>query len=364
MVAMNTQRHTHRRAVRERRHATRRGVAMNAHERFFSLLADQPVDRLPTMPICMTFAARQAGVKYGAYLRDHRILVDTQIAIAEQFDFDVVGLISDPAREAEDCGAEVVWFDDQPTAHDASHALIKARSDLRRLDPPDPYAGRMLDRVRGAERFKERVGGQIPILGWVEGPMAEAADLRGMNAIMFDLTDDPGFCRDLFDFVVEMELRFARAQIDAGVDIMGIGDAAASLIGPRFYHDNVFDYEQRLVDGIRGMGCPVRLHICGRIDHLLDDIARLDVDMIDIDHLTDLSRARQVLGPDVAILGNYDPVRYLLEGTPEEVFEQSARCHEIAGPKYVVGPGCEVPPASPAENVHAIVQYARETAKT
>ncbi len=84
---------------------------MNSYERFFNLLAGRPIDRLPTTPICMTFAARQMGVKYSPYLQDHRILVDTQIAIAERFDFDVVGLISDPTREAEDCGAEVVWFD-------------------------------------------------------------------------------------------------------------------------------------------------------------------------------------------------------------------------------------------------------------
>ena len=334
---------------------------MNAYERFFNLLDNRPVDRLPAIPICMTFAARQMGVKYGPYLRDHRILVDTQIAFAERFDLDMVGLISDPAREAEDCGAEVVWFDDQPTAHDPANPLLKSKSDLRKLVPPDPQAGRMFDRVQGAELFRERVGGQIPILGWVEGPMAEAADLRGINEIMFDLADDADFCRDLFDFVIEMELRFARAQIDAGVDIMGIGDAAASLIGPRFYHDLVFDYEKRLVDGIQAMGCPVRLHICGRIDHLLEDIARLDIDVIDIDCLTDLQLARQVLGPDVAILGNFDPVQYLLWGTPEEVLEQSARCHQVVGPKYLVGPGCEVPPASPPENVHAIVQYARTT---
>ncbi|MFV2069098.1 MAG: uroporphyrinogen decarboxylase family protein, partial [Pirellulales bacterium] len=285
-------------------------ILMNAYERFFNLLADKPVDRLPTTPICMTFSARHAGVKYGAYIRDHRILVDTQIAMAEQFGLDVVGLISDPAREAEDCGAPVVWFDDQPTAHDANRALLGDKSKLGKLTQPDPHAGRMLDRVQGAELFRQQVGGQIPILGWVEGPMAEAADLRGMNQIMLDLVDDPVFCRDLFEFVIEMELNFARAQIEAGVDIMGIGDAAASLIGPALYHNRVYPYEKRLVDGIHAMGCPVRLHICGNVDHLLPDIAKLGVEMIDIDFLTDLKLARQILGADVAILGNFEPVRY------------------------------------------------------
>jgi MtaA/CmuA family methyltransferase len=336
---------------------------MNSHERFFNLLGGKPVDRLPVQPILMTFAARQAGVKYGQYIKDHRVLVETQLRTVEKFDVDLVGLISDPSREAEDCGAQAIWFDDQPTAHDPSNPFLKSKSDLLTLKQPDPLGGgRMTDRVDGAALFREKVGGRIPILGWVEGPMAEAADLRGINEIMLDLVDDPCFCRDLFAFIIEMELRFARVQIDAGVDIMGIGDAASSLIGPDLYRDIVFEYEKRLVDGIQAMGCPVRLHICGNIDHLLDHIAGLHIDMIDVDFMTNLKLARRKLGPDVAILGNYEPVRYALQGTPEEVFRQSAECHAICGTKYVVGPGCEVPPDSPAANIHAMAEYARSAA--
>ena len=71
-----------------------------------------------------------------------------------------------------------------------------------------------------------------------------SADLRGVNTLMLDFFDDPGFVRDLFEFTIEMELRFARAQIDAGADMIGVGDAAASLIGPQLYFDFVQPYEQ------------------------------------------------------------------------------------------------------------------------
>ena len=71
----------------------------------------------------------------------------------------------------------------------------------------------MHDRVRAAELFREKVGGELLIEGWIEGPCAESADLRGINRLMLDFYDDPAFVRDLFDFVLEMELWFARAQI-------------------------------------------------------------------------------------------------------------------------------------------------------
>ena len=47
--------------------------------------------------------------------------------------------------------------------------------------------------------------------------------------------DEP--VREQFEFCVEMELRFGRAQAEAGVEQMGVEDAAASLAGPLNYNE-------------------------------------------------------------------------------------------------------------------------------
>jgi uroporphyrinogen-III decarboxylase len=60
------------------------------------------------------------------------------------------------------------------------------------------------------------------------------------------------------------------------------------------------------------------------------------------------------------ILGNVSTITDMLEGTPEHVYEASRRCHQICGKAHVVGTGCEVPPTTPAENLHAMVRYSRE----
>ncbi len=333
---------------------------MNAYERMFNLFRGKPVDRLPVQPICMTFAARVAGVNYYDYVTDYRVLVEAQLKTCETFGFDIVTLCSDPCRETVDCGAQVRWFEDQPPAHDPNAPLLKDKSQLLSMEQPDPLGGgRMYDRVKGAELFREEIGGEIPILGWIEGPMAEAVDLRGFD-LMMDVMDDPQFVVDLFEFVTEMEINFARAQIEAGIDMMGIGDAAASLVGPDVYREYILPYERKMVNAIHEMGCPVRLHICGNIDHLLDDIATLGVDMIDIDFLTDLRLTCEKLGTEIPILGNIEPVKYLLESTPEDVYQALSDCHQMVGEKYVVGPGCEVPPLSPYENVQVMIEYAED----
>jgi MtaA/CmuA family methyltransferase len=333
---------------------------MTGRERLLAMLADQTVDSLPQMPITMMFAAEQAGVSYGQYARDYRVLVETQIATAEKFDFDQVSCISDPAREAADCGAAVKFFDDQPPAIDEAHALLADKAALKTLKLPDPLGGgRMHDRVRAATLFKDRIGGQRLIEGWIEGPCAEAADLRGINRLMTDFFDDPAFVRDLFEIIVEMELRFAKAQIEAGIEIMGIGDAAASLVGPQIYEEFVWPYEKRMVDGVHALGAKVRMHVCGNTRRIVGGLGRLECEIVDLDWMVPLEHARREMGPRQILAGNVDPVQVVRNGTPDSVAAAIAACHRQAGPRYIVAAGCEIPRDTPPENVRALRDYAR-----
>lgn len=333
---------------------------MNGRERVLAHLAGQPVDRLPLMPITMMFAADQAAVTYGAYARDHRVLVEAQLRVAEVFEFDYVSVISDPAREAYDCGAMVEFFEDQPPAIIEASARLADKTELSRLTIPDPLGGgRMHDRVNGVALLKQRTAGAKLIEGWVEGPCAEAADLRGINALMTDFFDDPKFIRDLFELIVEMELRFAKPQIEAGADLIGVGDAAASLVGPELYEEFVWPYEKRLVAGIHALGAKVRLHICGNTRRILAGMGRLGCEIVDLDYPAPISEGRAAMGPTQVLLGNLNPVKAVRDGSPESITQAVAQCHREAGSRYIVGAGCEIPRGTPNENVLALTEYAR-----
>ena len=333
---------------------------MTSRERVFAHLAGQPVDQLPLMPITMLFACAQIGAKYRDYCTDHRVQVESQLRTAEKFGFDYVNTMSDPAREASDCGAPVQYFDDQPVALLEDQALLADKNKLATLKIPDPLGGgRMHNAIKAVALFKERIGREKIIEGWIEGPVAEGADLRGINTLMLDFEDDPAFVRDLFEFVIQMELRFAREQIKAGADVIGIGDAAASLVGPRIYEEFALPYERRLVDGVHALGAKVRLHICGNTRKLVEGMGRLGCEIVDLDSLTPLADARQTMGSSQVLLGNLNPVTVLMNGTPEIVTAGIAECHRQAGARFIVGAGCEVPRDTPPENLRALCEYAR-----
>lgn len=333
---------------------------MNSRERVLAFLAGQPVDRPPLLPVVMMFCADQIGVPYGNYVQDYRVLAEAQIRTAERFELDCVSSMSDPAREAADCGARVEFYPDQPAALVEAQALLADKRALVSLAPPDPLGGgRMHQAVLGLELMKQRAGADRVVMGWVEGPCAQAANLRGINTLMLDFYDDPAFVRDLMAFAVELELRYAAAQAAVGIDLIGVGDAAASLVGPRWYEQFVLPYEAQLVDGLHALGLPVRLHICGDTRRIVAAAGRLGCEIVDLDYFTPVELARQAMGPRPALLGNIDPVRVLREGNPASIRGSLAECHRQAGARYVVGAGCEVPRDTPLENVWAMVEYAR-----
>ena len=332
---------------------------MNGRERALALIDGNPVDRIPLMPITMMFAADQIGVKYGQYVTDYRVMVEAQLRTAERFDIDLVSTISDPAREAGDLGAKVRVFDDQPPAFVESDALIADKTVLSNLKVPDPASTRrMLDRIQAVALLKQKIGNERIVEGWIEGPCALAANVRGINTLMLDFYDDPPFVDELLTFVTEVGIAFARAQRDAGADLMGVGDAAASLVGRPIFEKILVPYHMKLVAALRAMGLKTRSHICGNTSKICEARAALGYDINDIDSPVSLELAREKMGPKAIILGNIPTVAVMERGTAEQVRAAAAECYRACGQNHIISAGCEVPRSSPIENMDALRDYA------
>jgi MtaA/CmuA family methyltransferase len=341
----------------------RRIPFMSPCERLFAFLNHQAVDKRPALPITMMWAADLVGVPYHDYATKATVMAAAQIEVARRFGADHVSVISDPATEAADCGATIFYPPEAPPAIDEGQALLAEPGRLSTLARPDPHrpGSRMANRIAAVRLLRQEIGATHAIEGWVEGPCAESADLRGINSLMLDFYDDPDFVRQLIDFVIGMELAYAAAQVEAGADYIGIGDAAASLVSRDLYDRFIWPAEKRLIDGIHSMGARVRLHICGNITHLLDALPRLGADLIDLDYPVDLATAREKLGPNQVIAGNLHPVQVVKLGPPAAITAALAKCERAGGPWWAIGAGCEIPRGTPPENFRALTGYALRT---
>ncbi len=331
---------------------------MTPYERFMQHMRGGQIDRPLNFDIIMQFAAHFIGQPLSSYYLDYRVLCAANLAVLEAFSLDIVQAISDPYREAADWGA-VIEF-----PHDAlpisTVPLIADPADLDRLITPKPETGRrMSDRLEAIAYLRSQVGGQVPIMGWVEGSLAEAADLRGVSALMLDFYDRPDWVEALLERCVEVEIAFARAQVQAGADIIGLGDAIASQISPKLYERFALPYEQRIFSAVHELGALTRLHICGNTTRILAHMARSGADIIDIDSMVDMEAAASAFGT-IPVCGNVPPVEVFLYGTPDQVRAAVLESMERGGSRAISAAGCEIPDGTPHANLHAQTQALAE----
>lgn len=325
---------------------------MNSFERMQRRLKGEPVDRPPNFDIFMTFAAHHIGQPLSRYYLDHRVLVDANLAMVEDFHLDILQAISDPYREAAGFGLEVDFpHDGLPVPR---KPLIETPSDLNKLKIPDPLSSpRMLDRLEAVRLLREKAGGEIPVMGWVEGALAEAADLRGVTQLMGDLVDRPEWVLELLEICAQTSVRFAIAQIEAGADIIGLGDAVASLISPMMYRKFALPYEQRVFDETARRSRIGRLHICGNTSRIVAEMAASGAQIVDLDWMVDMEKVTRDFGGSLSFCGNFDPVAVMLQGSPGDVYRAAQDCLRMGGNRSFSAAGCEVPDRTPAENIHA-----------
>ncbi len=312
------------------------------------------------MPLVKQFCTVNTGAPYGRYSRDYRVLTQSQSEIMRRYPIDIFNCLGYPFREAGDCGLHVEFPEDaQPKAQGV---LVRTREDLAGLDWPDPHQGPLMsDRIHAIVEFK-RLRPDIVAMGACEAPFALANTLLGIERTMLLLYEDPDLLLDVMRWIEPHSLRFVTAQIEAGADMIFMGDSLASQVSRRFYAEYILESEIRMTRAVQAMGVPMRLHICGDINGILDQVASTGARLIDVDYPVDLARACRAAaeaGHGSYVVGNIDPVAVLLRGTPDDVRRTCLRCEQqTAGfDNFILAPGCEVPPATPVENYQALLEF-------
>ena len=325
---------------------------MTPKERIYAILSGNSYDRPAVTPIFMAWAANFIGHTYRDYYLDGDVLVQSQLAVTRAFNIDQISAISDPWREASAYGME---FDYPPDGVGRpKEVFLKRREDIPRLKPFDiENAERTKQRIESVRKMASEIGQTHSVLGWVEGPLAEYGDLRGVENAMLDLIDRPDLFLEAGNIIIQNAITFAIAQVKAGADMVGVGDSAASLIAPKMYAELVLPLEQKLIAAIHEAGAAVKLHVCGDIRNIVQDMAQSGTDVIDVDWMVPLKEAREQAGDEVTLCGNINPAGVLFEGSGEDVAEAARQCLKDVPDKFILMPGCEIPPATPEENIRA-----------
>ncbi|MFW5823131.1 MAG: uroporphyrinogen decarboxylase family protein [Tangfeifania sp.] len=304
-------------------------------------------------PILMQFAAEYIGKNYGQFASDFNVLAEANLKCMDDFDLDMLGLISDPYRETSAFGAPVEFIPNGVPR--CKKLIVQTLEDVVNLKNPDVYKeDRTLDRIKAGEMLSKKTQGNIPVIGWIEGPLAEACDLAGVENMMMQLMVDPDFSNRLMDKCMVTAKDFAKAQIEAGCEIIGMGDAVCSQIDTETYNLFVKHRHKELICYIHELGAKIKLHICGDTSHLLPSYKDLNLDILDLDWQVDICQAREILGESVILAGNINPV-LVQNNTRDEIFRMSRQLVEkFKNERFILSAGCEITALTPPENLSAM----------
>ena len=148
-------------------------------------------------------------------------------------------------------------------------AVEEYERDLPRLKLFDPYKSEPLSIIlEGIRRFKKRFNGEVPVLGYVQGPFRHASMLRGPEKVMRDMYKDKEHLRELCEIALSSLIVYAVALISAGPDIVLISDPTSSgdAISKKHWEEWVLPLTSRLVNLIKRSGVKTILHVCGNTD--------------------------------------------------------------------------------------------------
>jgi uroporphyrinogen decarboxylase len=335
---------------------------MDAKRLILHVLDGGRPQRPPLMPIIHTAFSRIQGVPLGAYFTDAQVMADVIVEGYRQFGFDGVQLTMGVAGEAEALGCLVEQpADGAPLVKSHSLRDPATLDSLRQLDPA--AGGRMPLYHAAVREVVRQIGQEAFVLSTLRGPLNIASQLRGVEDVLIDMIENPDDLERILDFTSETAIRCSRASLETGAHGVIFGEATCSpnFISPAMYRRFVHPRHVQLVSELRRMGWRhVGLHVCGNILPILEDLISTGVDLLDVDYQVAAGEAVGRAAGRVTLRGNLDPVRDLLQSTPEGVRAKSrALLAEVTHQRWILSSGCDIPPGTPAENLAALAETAR-----
>lgn len=168
------------------------------------------------------------------------------------------------------------------------------------------------------------------------------------------LWQQPELSRRLLEHLTDAVISHARAQLDAGADIIQIFDTWGGLLPAADYCQFVLPCLRRLADALAGS--PTLLFVRGG-GHLLKHLASLPFSAFSLDATMDVAEARRILGRTTQ--GNLDNVRLL--GGEAPIRQGVAAIHAALGGSrnHIYNLGHGILPKTPPEAVQIFVDAVR-----
>ena len=335
--------------------------------RFLRACRREPVDATPV------WFMRQAGrymPEYRAIREKHSLLeivsrpevaAEVTLQPVEALGVDAAILFADILLPVVPMGLQLEFAHGEgPVIHNPVRTLDDVKR-LRRIAPADDL-GSVLETIR---LVRKELAGKVPLIGFAGAPftmaayMVEGGASRNFVTVKTLMYSDPEVWDGLMTHVAKALADYLLAQVEAGAQAVQLFDSWVGALNPQDYDRYVQPYSHRILSALSETGVPV-IHFGTGTATLLTSMKQAGGTVMGLDWRVPLNEAWAVLGEDVAVQGNLDPVALfaplpaLKEGTLDVLTRAAGR------PGHIFNLGHGILQHTPVENVRAVVEIVHE----
>ncbi len=332
------------------------------NDRFLKACRRQPVDCTPV------WFMRQAGRYMSEYqkvrakysildvCKTPELAAEVTLQPIERFPLDAAIIFADILLPLEAMGIQLEFAEGEgPVIRNP----VRDRADVERLRMVD---GDELEYVAEAIRHARRaLNGRVPLIGFAGAPFTLASyAVEGGGSRNYVLTKqlmyrEPEAWHRLMDKLARVVTGYLRRQVRAGAQAVQLFDSWVGCLSPGDYAEYVLPHVQLIFDGLKREGVPM-IHFGTGTAALLRLMREAGGDVIGVDWRVHLDEAWAMVGYDVAVQGNLDPVALFaplheIERRVEDILRRAD-----GRPGHIFNLGHGILPNTPIESVEATIE--------
>lgn len=289
---------------------------MSSLERVLTTLSHKEPDRVPLFLFTTLHGAKELGMSIRDYFTKAENVVEGQLRLLKKFRNDCVTPFFYAPLEIEAMGGGVRYIEDGPV--NSTEPFIKNIEQIRNMTLPKVSdSPRLQEVLKATKLLKEKVGGEVPIIGVIISPFSLPVMQLGFDTYLDLIFNN----RDLFEILIKKNMEFgsewANAQLDAGANVIGYFDPISSttIIPKNVFKETGYNIAKAELSKING---PLAiLFASGRCLDIMDEIIELGFIAAGVSTSEDLAELKEKSRGKITLLGNLDAIK-MRKWTPEE----------------------------------------------
>ena len=312
------------------------------------------------MPVLSFPGASLLGIDVKELIFSADNQANAMAAVAKRVDSAASVSLMDLSVEAECFGAPIhISEDEVPTV---TGCVVSSPEEAEALQVPPVGAGRTdiyIDAIRKAAKLIE----DRPVFAGVIGPFSLTGRLVDVTEAMIYCYEEPEMMHTVLEKATAFLIEYIKAYKEAGANGVVMAEPLAGLLSPDLAEEFSARYVKKINEAVQSDDFLVIYHNCVNTTILpIDSILGTGSDAYHFGNAIDMAEMMKHIPADKIAMGNVDPAGVLRNGTPETV-KQATK--DIMGAccgykNFVISSGCDIPPATPWENIDAFFEAVNE----